>query len=75
MKILVINPGSTSTKLAVYEDNEQVWRKSVFHSAKDLSVFHHINEQYEYRACMLQKLCGRLEFPCASMLSLPAEDY
>ena len=49
MKILVINPGSTSTKLAVYEDNEQVWRKSVFHSAKDLSVFHHINEQYEYR--------------------------
>lgn len=49
MKILVINPGSTSTKLAVYEDDKQVWRESVFHSAKDLSEFHHINEQYEYR--------------------------
>lgn len=49
MKILVINPGSTSTKLAVYEDDKQVWRQSVFHAAKDLSVFHHINEQYDYR--------------------------
>lgn len=49
MKILVINPGSTSTKLAVYEDDKQVWRQSVFHVAKDLSVFHHINEQYDYR--------------------------
>lgn len=49
MKILVINPGSTSTKLAVYEDDKQVWRQSVFHAAKDLSVFHHINEQCDYR--------------------------
>lgn len=49
MKILVINPGSTSTKLAVYEDDKQVWRQSVFHAAKDLSVFHYINEQYDYR--------------------------
>lgn len=75
MKILVINPGSTSTKLAVYEDNEQVWRKSVFHSAKDLSVFIILMSNMNIVACMLQKLCGRLEFPCASMLSLPAEDY
>lgn len=49
MKILVINPGSTSTKLAVYEEAEPVWKQSVFHPAKELARFHHINEQYEYR--------------------------
>lgn len=49
MKILVINPGSTSTKLAVYEDSIQVWRESIYHSAEELAPFHHINEQYEYR--------------------------
>ena len=70
MKILVINPGSTSTKLAVYEDNEQVWRKSVFHR-----FFIILMSNMNIVACMLQKLCGRLEFPCASMLSLPAGDY
>ncbi len=43
-KILVINPGSTSTKLAVYEDDKQVWRESIYHSTEDLAHFHHINE-------------------------------
>lgn len=49
MNILVINPGSTSTKLAVYEDRHQVWRQSISHSADELADFHHINEQYGYR--------------------------
>lgn len=48
-RILVINPGSTSTKLAVYEDDKQIWSKSVYHPMDDLKRFHHINEQYEYR--------------------------
>lgn len=49
MKILVINPGSTSTKLAVYEEDSQIWRESIYHPNKELEPFHHINEQYEYR--------------------------
>ena len=49
MKILVINPGSTSTKLAVYNDLEPAWRESLFHSTEELSVFHHVNEQYAFR--------------------------
>lgn len=48
-KILVINPGSTSTKLAVYEDNQQIWRHSITHTPEELANFHHINEQYEFR--------------------------
>ena len=49
MKILVINPGSTSTKLAVYENENPIWRESIAHPSKELAGFHHINEQYEYR--------------------------
>lgn len=49
MKILVINPGSTSTKLAVYEDSTQIWKESIYHSAEELAPFPHINEQYEFR--------------------------
>lgn len=65
MKILVINPGSTSTKLAVYEDLEQVWRESVFHSAKELARFHHINEQYEYRRMHVLDALQRAGIPMA----------
>ena len=49
MRILVINPGSTSTKLAVYEDTTCTWMTGAHHPAKDLTPFHHVNEQYEYR--------------------------
>ena len=63
MKILVINPGSTSTKLAVYEDDKQVWRQSVFHAAKDLSVFHHINEQYDYRRQHVTEALQQADIP------------
>ena len=49
MRILVINPGSTSTKLAVYEGESQIWRENIFHPNQELEPYHHINEQYEYR--------------------------
>jgi butyrate kinase len=49
LKILAINPGSTSTKLAVYEDAEELWRAAVAHGAEDLSRFARIGDQLEYR--------------------------
>lgn len=49
MKILVINPGSTSTKLAVYENNQQQWSTTLSHPAEELSGFHHPIEQLDYR--------------------------
>lgn len=48
-KILVINPGSTSTKIAVYEDEQQLVMKSISHSTEDLSHFPTVFSQYEFR--------------------------
>ena len=64
-RILVINPGSTSTKLAVYEDLEPVWKQSVFHPAKELARFHHINEQYEYRRTYVLEALQKAGIPMA----------
>lgn len=49
MRIFVINPGSTSTKIAVYEDEKQVWVHTIRHSSEELSAFTHISEQYAFR--------------------------
>jgi butyrate kinase len=35
-RILVLNLGSTSTKVAVYEDEKPVWTESVGHAPDDL---------------------------------------
>jgi butyrate kinase len=48
-KILVINPGSTSTKLAVYEDSAELLRQNITHSAQELSRFAGVIDQMEYR--------------------------
>lgn len=55
-KIFVINPGSTSTKLALFEDDKKVWEKKVFHDLQDLSGFSCINDQLDYRFEMIRKI-------------------
>ena len=47
--ILVINPGSTSTKVAIYEGTKEINTLELKHSAEDLSQFHSINDQLEFR--------------------------
>ena len=49
MKILVINLGSTSTKVAVYENEKPLWVHGAQHPMDELSAFHTIYEQYAYR--------------------------
>ena len=49
MKILVLNPGSTSTKAAVYEDLEEVFKESISHSREELSQFKTVNDQFDFR--------------------------
>ena len=36
MKLLVINPGSTSTKVSYFEDEKNVYTESIFHDAPEL---------------------------------------
>jgi butyrate kinase len=49
MKILAINPGSTSTKIAVFEDENNIFQKNLQHDAADLKQFKIITEQFDFR--------------------------
>lgn len=48
-QILAINPGSTSTKIAVFENNKQVFIKNIKHSAEELAPFKKITDQVDFR--------------------------
>ena len=48
-KILVLNPGSTSTKVAIYEDDKQTELFSVRHSVDELMKFPHVIDQFDFR--------------------------
>lgn len=51
--ILVINPGSTSTKAAIFKDKEKLLQKNLVHSAEDMGRFKKVTDQYEYREKMI----------------------
>lgn len=48
-RLLVINPGSTSTKVAVFENEQPLFVENLRHSSQDLAAFPHILDQYEFR--------------------------
>jgi butyrate kinase len=47
--ILAINPGSTSTKFSVFEEDKLVFEKTLRHTAEDLFLFKKIADQFNFR--------------------------
>ena len=48
-KLLIINPGSTSTKIGVYEDEKEVFVETLRHSSDEIAKYSSIFEQKEFR--------------------------
>ena len=48
-KLLVINPGSTSTKISLFDNEKERFQKSMFHDAPVLLQFPHVNGQVPFR--------------------------
>ncbi|MBR3740335.1 MAG: butyrate kinase [Clostridia bacterium] len=48
-RLLIINPGSTSTKISLFENKEERFQKSMFHDAPVLLQFPHVNGQVPFR--------------------------
>ncbi|WP_371925812.1 butyrate kinase [Halobacillus sp. A5] len=54
-QILVINPGSTSTKIGVFQDTEIIFEKTIRHSHEELNEFTYIIDQYDFRKNVILK--------------------
>lgn len=54
-KILVVNPGSTSTKVALFENEKCIISRSVFHDSSKLMSYDTINDQLGYRMFGVRK--------------------
>jgi butyrate kinase len=49
MKQLIINPGSTSTKIAVYTDETIIFEKTIRHTNEELRPFNKVADQFQFR--------------------------
>ncbi len=68
-RILVMNLGSTSSKIAVYDDDKEVFNDTIRHSTEELAPFGDVTEQYEFR---YNKIKESLESNGVSVSSLTA---
>ncbi|MDR7857706.1 butyrate kinase [Tissierella sp.] len=49
IRLLIINPGSTSTKIAVFDNEKITFEETLRHTVEELSVFSRIYDQFEFR--------------------------
>lgn len=55
-KVFTVNPGSTSTKIALFQGEEKIFSENVSHDAKVLAQYQTLSEQLKYRSDMIRKL-------------------
>lgn len=51
--VLVINPGSTSTKVALFKGDENIIQENLSHSSNEIEKFEKIVDQFDYRKEMI----------------------
>ncbi|MBI9014746.1 MAG: butyrate kinase [Clostridiales bacterium] len=49
LRVLAINPGSTSTKIAVYDNDQEVFETTLRHSTEEINKYETIFDQYDFR--------------------------
>ena len=63
MQILAINPGSTSTKIAVYEDEKPILLRTIRHSAEELKKFEDVIFEFPFRKQLVMDELNRNDIP------------
>lgn len=66
-RILSINPGSTSTKIAVYDEENQIMEKVLRHSNEEIAKYPDIYSQKEFRKKLILEALEEFSIPVASL--------
>ena len=68
MRILAVNPGSTSTKISIFENDEEVWSHKLSHSSAELEPFgNNIFDQHSFRYDGIVSAMEKAGYPVESL--------
>ena len=60
-RVLVINPGSTSTKIALFEGENRLFQETLRHSAEELAPFAAIMDQVDFRRSCIEQVLAHIK--------------
>lgn len=66
-KVLIINPGSTSTKIGVYEDENELFEETLRHSTEEIAKYATIYEQKDFRKEVILSVLKEKNFDMKSL--------
>ena len=69
-RLLILNPGSTSTKIAVFDGEEPAFTESIVHTPEELAPFEHVADQYEFRRDLVLKCLEEHGIPLDSLTAI-----
>ena len=61
-KLLIINPGSTSTKIGVYEDTKELFEETLRHSSEEIGKYETIFDQIDFRKDIIVNILKEKNF-------------
>ena len=67
VKSLIINPGSTSTKIGVFEDETLLFEETLRHSTEEIAQFEKIVDQKDFRRGIIENLLKEKNFDINSL--------
>jgi butyrate kinase len=68
--MLIINPGSTSTKMALFDGETKVGEEVVRHDAKELAQFDNVADQFDHRMQAINAWVGTLKLQPAQIAAV-----
>ena len=69
-RLLILNPGSTSTKIAVYDGEAPLFVESITHTPQELAPFDRVADQFEFRRDLVLGCLKAQGVPLASLTAV-----
>lgn len=67
IRVLAINPGSTSTKIAVYQNTEPIFLKNIKHTTEELAPYPKITDQFQFRKGIILRQLNEADINIAEL--------
>ena len=70
INLIVLNPGSTSTKISIYENGEEKYRKELSHSVEELSKFEKATDQAPLRGQAVEDFLQEIGYDLSRLTAI-----
>lgn len=70
INLLVINPGSTSTKISVFENGKEIHRKNLTHSAESIEKYEKMVDQTPFRKAEVEKFLKEIKYDMSKLTAI-----